>query len=63
MRRINMQIETRKGFDNTFVDFNRWALIAGFKLTYLLSLAGPTSAATAYKAGVPSSKLFFISKY
>ena len=41
--------ETGTGFDYTFADFNRWASAVGFKSTSLLSLAGPTSAAIAYK--------------
>jgi hypothetical protein len=49
MMSLNMLIETGKGFDYTFADFNKWAKIAGFKSTSLLPLAGPTSAAIAYK--------------
>jgi hypothetical protein len=46
---LNMLIETSEGFDYTFDDFTRWAGVAGFGRTTLLPLAGPTSAAIAYK--------------
>ena len=49
MMSLNMLIETGTGFDYTFADFNKWAKIAGFKTTSLLALAGPSSAAIAYK--------------
>nr|WP_294869520.1 methyltransferase [uncultured Pedobacter sp.] len=49
MMSLNMLIETGTGFDYTFADFNRWANIVGFRTTALLSLAGPSSAAIAYK--------------
>ncbi|WP_121808481.1 methyltransferase [Mucilaginibacter kameinonensis] len=49
MMSLNMLIETGTGFDYTFADFNKWANIAGFKSTMLLPLAGPSSAAVAYK--------------
>jgi 16S rRNA G1207 methylase RsmC len=49
MMSLNMLIETGKGFDYTFADFNKWAKKIGFKSTALLPLAGPTSAAIAYK--------------
>ena len=49
MMSLNMLIETGKGFDYTFADFNKWANEAGFKSTALLPLVGPTSAAIAYK--------------
>jgi hypothetical protein len=49
MMSLNMLIETGKGFDYTFADFSKWAKITGFKSTALLALAGPTSAAIAYK--------------
>ena len=49
MMSLNMLIETGTGFDYTFADFNKWAQIAGFKSTVLLPLAGPSSAAIAYK--------------
>lgn len=49
MMSINMLIETGKGFDYTFADFNRWAKAAGFSSTKIIHLAGPSSAAIAYK--------------
>jgi hypothetical protein len=49
MMSINMLIETGKGFDYTFADFNKWAKATGFKSTSLLALAGPSSAAIAIK--------------
>jgi len=45
---LNMLIETGKGFDYTFADFNKWAKQVGFKSTALVPLA-PSSAAVAYK--------------
>jgi hypothetical protein len=49
MMSLNMLIETGKGFDYTFADFNKWAKIVGFKSTAIMPLAGPSSAAIAYK--------------
>jgi len=49
MMSLNMLIETETGFDYTFADFGRWAKAAGFTSTALLPLAGPSSAAIAYK--------------
>lgn len=49
MMSINMLIETATGFDYTFADFNKWTKATGFKSTSLLHLAGPMSAAIAYK--------------
>jgi hypothetical protein len=49
MMSLNMLIETGKGFDYTFADFNKWANKVGFKSTTLIPLAGPSSAAVAYK--------------
>ncbi len=46
---LNMLIENGEAFDYTMNDFDRWAKAAGFKRTELLPLAGPTSAAVAYK--------------
>lgn len=46
---LNMLIETRGGFDFTSADFDAWAREAGFTRTEILSLAGPTSAAIAYR--------------
>jgi len=49
MMSLNMLIETGKGFDYTFADFNIWAKKVGFKSTAILHLTGPSSAAIAYK--------------
>jgi predicted O-methyltransferase YrrM len=49
MLSLNMLIETGDGFDYTFDDFNKWAKKVGFSSTELLPLAGPGSAAIAYK--------------
>jgi len=49
MMSLNMLIETGTGFYYTFADFNKWAKIVGFSSTALLPLAGPSSAAIAYK--------------
>jgi hypothetical protein len=49
MMSLNMLIETGKGFDYTFDDFNKWTKATGFTSTSLLPLAGPSSAAIAYK--------------
>lgn len=49
MMSLNMLIETGKGFDYTFSDFNKWAKIVGFKSTAIIPLTGPSSAAIAYK--------------
>jgi hypothetical protein len=49
MMSLNMLIETGKGFDYTFADFNKWAKIVGFKSTSIIPLAGPSSAVIAYK--------------
>jgi hypothetical protein len=49
MMSLNMLIETGKGFDYSFSDFNKWALAAGFRKTALLPLTGPSSACIAYK--------------
>jgi len=46
---LNMLVETRDGFDFTFNDFDNWARTVGFKRTEWMALAGPTSAAIAYK--------------
>lgn len=46
---LNMLIETRAGFDFTGAEFARWAREAGFRDTEVRPLAGPTSAAIAYK--------------
>lgn len=49
MMSLNMLIETGSGFDYTFADFTFWAKKIGFKSTDIIPLAGPTSAAIAYK--------------
>lgn len=49
MMSLNMLIETPEGFDYTAAAFDRWATKTGFKRTEILPLAGPTSAAIAYK--------------
>ncbi len=46
---LNMLIETGDGFDYTGADFRGWCSEAGFKRFEIMSLAGPTSAAIAYK--------------
>lgn len=46
---LNMLIENGDGFDYTFNDFEKWAKDTGFIKTELIPLAGPTSAAIAYK--------------
>ncbi len=46
---LNMLIETREGYDFTFRDFKSLCQAAGFRRFELLHLAGPTSAAIAYK--------------
>ena len=49
MMSLNMLIENGDGFDYTHEDFERWAKGAGFRKIEALRLAGPTSAAIAYK--------------
>jgi hypothetical protein len=46
---LNMLIEFGDAFDFTFADFSGWCKEVGFKRTESLHLAGPTSAAIAYK--------------
>ena len=46
---LNMLIETSGGFDYTGAQFDTWASKAGFARTEVHHLAGPTSAAIAYK--------------
>ncbi len=46
---LNMLIETHEGYDFTFHDFQELGRQAGFSRFELLPLAGPTSAAIAYK--------------
>lgn len=47
---LNMMIETPGGFDYTGAQFDTWCKSAGFTHTEIVSLAGPSSAAIAYKA-------------
>ena len=49
MMSLNMLIGTTDGFDYTFADLQRWSAAAGFNRTALIPVAGPTSAAVAYK--------------
>jgi hypothetical protein len=49
MMSLNMLIENGDGFDYTHGDFEGWAKAAGFRRVEALQLAGPTSAAIAYK--------------
>lgn len=46
---LNMLIENGDGFDYSQQDFERWTTAAGFRKTEVIPLAGPTSAAIAYK--------------
>ena len=49
MMSLNMLIEFGDAFDFTGADFEGWCLEAGFKRCEVLPLAGPASAAIAYK--------------
>ncbi len=49
MMSLNMLIETSGGFDYTGADFDGWCKEVGFKRTEVIHLAGPASAAVAYK--------------
>jgi predicted O-methyltransferase YrrM len=46
---LNMLIEMPGGFDYTGAQFDGWCKAAGFKRTEVIALAGPSSAAIAYK--------------
>jgi len=46
---LNMLIESGDGFDYTGANFREWCSEIGFKRFEIISLAGPTSAAVAYK--------------
>ena len=46
---LNMLIEFGDAFDYTGADFREWCSEVGFKRFEFISLAGPTSAAIAYK--------------
>lgn len=49
MMSLNMLIEFGEAFDFTGADFKSWCLEAGFKRVEIMPLAGPASAAIAYK--------------
>lgn len=49
MMSLNMLIEFGEAFDYTGADFRQWCGDAGFKRFEIIALAGPTSAAVAYK--------------
>jgi len=49
MMSLNMLIENGDAFDYTENDFKKWAEKAGFKKVEIIPLAGPASAAIAYK--------------
>ena len=49
MMSLNMLIEFGEAFDFTGADFGRWCAEAGFRRTEVIHLAGPASAAIAYK--------------
>jgi hypothetical protein len=46
---LNMLIEFGEAFDFTGADFKKWCSEAGFRRFEVLHLAGPCSAAVAYK--------------
>jgi len=46
---LNMLIENGEAFDYTMTDFSKWAKEAGFERIESIPLAGPASAAVAYK--------------
>ena len=46
---LNMLIEFGEAFDFSGADFRKWCSEAGFQRFELLHLAGPSSAAVAYK--------------
>jgi len=49
MMSLNMLIEFGDAFDFTGADFTSWCKEAGFSRTEVIHLAGPASAAVAYK--------------
>ena len=49
MMSLNMLIEFGEAFDFTGADFTSWCTAAGFRRTEVIHLAGPASAAIAYK--------------
>ena len=48
---LNMLIKTTEGYDYTFAQFDGWCRQAGFCSTESFPLAGPASAAVAWKEG------------
>ena len=46
---LNMLIEVGDAFDYTGADFREWCSEVGFKSFEIIPLAGPASAAVAYK--------------
>ena len=46
---LNMLVETPGGYDYTFAQFDGWCRAAGFRCTETIPLAGPASAAVAWK--------------
>ena len=46
---LNMLVENGDAFDYTMNDFDRWTKAAGFTRMLQIPLAGPSSAAVAYK--------------
>jgi hypothetical protein len=49
MMSLNMLVEFGDAFDFTGADFSGWCRTAGFRTTQIIHLAGPASAAVAYK--------------
>jgi hypothetical protein len=49
MMSLNMLIEFGEAFDFTGADFTRWCTEAGFRRVEVMPLAGPASAAIAWK--------------
>jgi hypothetical protein len=49
MMSLNMLVEFGEAFDYTGADFDKWCREVGFKRTEVVHLAGPSSAAIAYK--------------
>ena len=46
---LNMLIEFGEAFDYSAADFEKWGCEVGFKRFEVIHLAGPSSAAIAYK--------------
>jgi hypothetical protein len=49
MMSLNMLIEFGEAFDFTGADFDGWCRQVGFRETEVINLAGPASAAIAFK--------------